>query len=82
MDAVDQVWQTIEAVPKVKCAKCEREKTPCLFEPSELTRKSPRCRMCRQNRHDGSKVMTKKQIASAARKSIVGWQYGKGERVQ
>jgi hypothetical protein len=46
MEAVEQVWQQIEGVPPVKCVKCGHEKTPCLFTPSELKRKSPRCRMC------------------------------------
>lgn len=46
MDAVEQVWQQIESVPKVKCVQCEREKAPCLFSPSQLKRTNPRCRMC------------------------------------
>jgi hypothetical protein len=54
MDAVDQVWETIDSIPKVKCAKCEREKVPCLFTPSELKRKSPKCRMCCQKLRGGA----------------------------
>lgn len=52
-DAIDQVWETIDSIPKVKCAKCEREKVPCLFTPSELKRKSPKCRMCCQRLKGG-----------------------------
>jgi hypothetical protein len=45
----EQVMQKINEVPDVLCSLCEKPKHPVLFAPSELKRKSPRCRMCKAN---------------------------------
>lgn len=46
----DQVMQKINEVPDVTCSICEHPKHPVLFTPSELKRKSPRCRVCEARR--------------------------------
>jgi hypothetical protein len=42
-------------IEDVICSLCVKPKNPVLFAPSELKRKSPRCRLCMGNRR-GSNV--------------------------
>lgn len=55
MEPVEEVYQAIESVPDVVCTKCGLPKHPCLFVPSQLARKRPRCRMCQKKANGGGK---------------------------
>ncbi len=54
-EAEDRLYESIDAIPKVKCSKCGHDKHPVLFTPSQLKRPHPRCRMCCRKANGGNK---------------------------